>query len=38
LKSGATEEAQMHLWDYAPLLSEQHLQELNTLMQDEEQE
>jgi hypothetical protein len=35
LKSGAKEEAQMHLWDYSPHLSEEHLTELNSLLQEE---
>lgn len=37
-KNGAREEAQMHLWDYSHLLSEQHLEELNRLLQEHEEE
>lgn len=36
LKQGAREEAQMHLWDYAPRLSEPHLIDLNELFQEGE--
>ncbi len=35
LKMGAREEAQMHLWDYAPRMSETHLHDLNELMQED---